>query len=129
MGLRSYDQSFKEKVRQTFTIPVKSGDYASERITFGVCPVGMQEQSFREISALVESPFVTGAVVELWLPRLADGGEAASARTDADYTNSGVTPQSVVGLARWQVSGYPGAQIRVKSGGTPGVLAISATGF
>lgn len=113
----------------SFTVPGVSGNYASERITFGAVGVGEIGQSFREVTALVEGPFVSGATLELWLPRVADGTEAASARTDADYFNSGLTPLTSTGAVRWQVSAWPGAQIRVKSGGVPGSLVVSASSF
>lgn len=131
MGTRSYDQSFKEKYRQAFTVPGVSGNYANERITFGAAKAGDIESAFREISALVEGPgaILAGASLELWLPKVADGTMLAENRTDADYFNSAVTPQTVQGLARWQLSTWPGAQLRVKSGGTGGVVTVSASGY
>lgn len=133
----------KERARQTFTVTNISGDYASERITFGVCAAtnpatGEQDQSYLGVTALIES-IPTGATVEFWLPQVADGNVAPSARTDLNYFYSGLVlgaagsslnPTGAVasfGSASWPLCGYPGAQLRVKSAGISGVATISAT--
>lgn len=120
-----------ERHRKTFNVPATSGNYAEERITFGDVQSGDAEMAFREITALAESPFVNSATVELWLPKVADGSEAASDISDADYTLAGTnfTTLTAAGGVRWVLSAYPGAQIRVKSGGVTGGMSISATGI
>jgi hypothetical protein len=129
MGLRSYDQGAKEMYRQTFNVPATSGNYASEVITFGPVGSGDGVQYFREIMALVEG-FVTGATVELWLAKVPAAGETASGRGADDWVNSGLTTATAAGAVRWQLSAWPGAQIRVKSGAAiGGVMTISASGF
>lgn len=127
MGFKSYDQAAKEMYRRTVSVPSVSGNYA-EFITFGPCAVGQNVQYFREITALVEN-FVAGSVIELWLPRVPDGSEPVSSEDQGDYFNSGLTPLSAAGAVRWSLSAWPGAQIRVKSGGTAGLCTISAAGF
>ena len=127
MGSRSYDQSAKEMYRVTVNVPGVSGNYA-EFITFGAAGVGQNVQFFREITALVEN-YVAGSTVELWLPHVVDSSEAASDRDAGDYFNSGFSTLTAAGAVRWVLSAWPGAQIRVKSGGTPGAMTISATGF
>lgn len=116
------------KARVAFAVPVTSGNYANERITFGEARPGQPDQDFTGFTALIEGPIVPGATLELWLPRVADGGEAAGARTDADYTNSGLATLTAAGAISWgPLGGWVGAQIRVKSGGTAGTLNVSAT--
>lgn len=115
--------------RTTFSVPVVSGDYANERITIGAVGSGQAEESFEEVQALVEGPFVAGATAELWLRKVADSTEGAASMDDADYTLAGTnfTTLTATGSVRWALSGWPGAQIRVKSGGFSGSLNVSAT--
>lgn len=113
----------------TFNVPAISGNYATEVITFGKAQAGQASQYFREVSALVEQAILTGASVELWLPQVPDGTVSADAEGPGTYWNSNVTPLITQALGRWQISGWPGAQLRVKSGGTGGVLTVSASGF
>lgn len=129
MGLRSYDQSAKEMYRVTFNVPGVAGNYASETITFGQVGVGTSYQFFREVSALVEQAIIAGAVVELWLPQIPDGSVSAAGEGPGTYWNTNVTPLSTQALGRWQFSAWPGAQLRVKSGGNGGALTISASAF
>lgn len=121
----------KEKYRQAFVVPATSGNYASERITFGAVSSGQIEQYFRGIMALAEGPLVTGCTVELWLRKVADSTEAASAMDDLDYTLAGTnfTPLTVAGGIAWTLHAWPGAQIRVKSGGTQGTQNVSAAAY
>lgn len=130
MGIRSFTQGPLDKGRVTFNVPAASGNYASERLTLGAVASGVQEFSFQEIMALAET-LVAGAVVELWLPQISDGTLAASARTDANYFLSGTNFPTLVaqGAIRWPLTGWPGGQIRVRSGGISGQMAISASGF
>lgn len=127
MGIKFNNFTIREKGRATFNVPARAGDYASERITFGPAGSGDQEQAFQGFSALCEGPFLASAVVELWLPRIADGGKAASALTDADYSLAG-TLLTAAGLGSVTPAGcWTGGQIRVKSGGSQGQLTISGT--
>lgn len=121
-------QVVAESFRQTFTVPsTTNGAYALDRITFGVVPVGVREDpGIGGITVLVEST-TTNAVVELWLARVQDGSTPASTveTTDADFFYSG---HSLTGLGSFThpLAAWPGAQIRVKGGGTTGAVTVSA---
>lgn len=119
------------RARQAFNVPAVAGNYANERITFGAVGVGEIDQDFLAFTVLAEGPLVPGCTVELWLPRVADATVLASARTDTDYTNSGITPITAATAAAQTYlgngGGWVGAQVRVKSGGTAGVQGVSAT--
>jgi hypothetical protein len=128
MAIRSFTQDHKERARITFNVPAKSGDYANERITFGAVGSGTYAQSFVEVTALAET-LVTGATVELWLPQVPDPNVASDARTDANYYNSTLTPLTTQGAVVWATSAWPGAQIRVKSGGVAGAMTVSASSY
>ena len=129
----------KERKRQIFNVPQASGDYASERITLGAVAPGEGDQSFLGVTALIEGTAPSGAVVELWLAQVTDGAALASNRTDDNYFYAGqlIAPPRVAftsagstvsfGSATWALAGYPGAQLRVRSGGVSGPLAVSAT--
>lgn len=109
----------KEKFNKTFTVPVTSGNYASEKITFGVVPSGVQEDSgIGGITALIESA-PAGASLELWLPKL------GASNLSSDYFYSGVSITS--GMFTVPLAAYPGAQLRCKSGGTSGNMIVDAT--
>lgn len=114
--------------RKAFTVPAVSGDYAEERLTFGAVNSGTQADEFEEVTALAEGPLVAGATVELWLPRVRAGDKQHAELTDADYTLAGTNfaTLTAAGAVRWLLSGWPGAQIRVKSGGIPGTQNVSA---
>lgn len=142
MGVHNADHVVKDKGRVYQTqVPVKAGDYAEQRLTFGTAGAGDRERSFMGITALLESA-PAGVVLELWLPQVADGNRAADARTDADYYNSGfavypvgtaVTPTGAqaasYGSATWSLAGYPGGQLRLKSGGNSGLASFSGSAF
>lgn len=117
----------KERYRQTFTVPSASGSYAFERITFGAVASGMAEDSFQGVTVSVDTS-VTGMSVELWLPRVGAGTKHPSAYVDDDYKFSGKFI-GATGAETWALAGYPGAQIRVKSGGTSGSAVVSASAF
>lgn len=137
MGVKNADHVTKEKGRVVANVPAVSGSYAEERITFGDQSTGLGEQSFMAVTALVESA-VAAATLELWLPQVAQSvGEPASF-TDANYYFTGKSLPASGGAAltngqgiaeTWTLAGYPGAQIRVKSGGIPGQMPISASAF
>lgn len=131
MGLRSYDQSAKEMYRVVFNAPATAGNYATEAITFGLAKAGQASQYFREISALVEQAMPTGFQLELWLPQVPDGNVSADSEGPGTYWNSNVTPLTTQALGRWQVSGWPGAQLRMKntSATNPASITVSASGF
>ena len=127
MGLKTQYRTPKGKGHVTFNVPGVSGNYASERITIGAAGSGDYEGAIEEVTAWVEDVnLLTGASLELWLCRVADGGLAASAMTDQNYSNSGTTPITTVSMQRWLLSGVPSIQIRCKSGGVAGVVNASA---
>ena len=64
-------------------------------------------------------------VVELWLPRI---GATKGSMIDDDYKYSGKA-FGASGAETWALAGYPGAQIRVKSGGTGGTAVVSCSAF
>lgn len=123
----------KEGYRQTFTVPAASGSYAPERLTFGEKKSGMAWDSFQGVTASVDaSGSVTSMVVELWLPRVWKEGDTTAtdgSRLDSDYSYSGLALDAATGAETWALAGWPGAQIRVKSGGTGGTASISACAF
>ena len=106
--------------RTSFAVPATSGTYAPERITFGSDNPSTPPDALLGLTSLLESA-PAGAVVEVWLPKIG----AAVPAADADYFFSGDSHTSgriTVPLASW-----PGAQIRVKSGGTAGTAVVNAT--
>jgi hypothetical protein len=131
--------------RLTFNVPGVSGNYANERITFGFYGPGeTPDLGYFGITALLEAPVPAGAVLELWLaknappanpgtaantsggPQGAGGGAAAvpGAPSDSDYAYSGQFITS--GSATWPLASWRGAQLRLRSGGTPGAVTVSA---
>jgi len=115
----------KEAYRQTFTVPAAAASYAFERIAFGERPAGLPPDSFQGVTVSVDTSVAT-MEVELWLPRV---GVEGGAYIDSDYTYSGQKLSAATGATTFTLAGYPGAQIRVKSGGTGGTAIISATAF
>ena len=114
----------KEKMDQTFTVPAASGSYAFERGTVGDVKAGMVQDTFQGITVSVYTS-VAAMVVELWLPRI---GATPGALIDADYKYTGKSI-GATGSETWKLAGYPGAQIRVKSGGTAGTAVVSISAF
>jgi len=104
-------------LRQTFTVTAVNGAYASEvmDIDSSAAPGGVLE-----ISPLIES-LPASATVELWLLRV-DGNPETSGdwKLALSWNTTGL--QDLVPLAFWR-----GIEIRVKSGGTSGTAAVSAT--
>lgn len=139
--------SDRERQRVTFTVDGVSGDYANERLTFGVVASGVIPDAFSSVAALIEggpdgSPEPSGIVVELWLPRIAGTDKSADQLTDADYFFAGnvlapagvaksVTGANTVqfGSATWNLGAWPGAQLRVKSGPASGTVTVSASAY
>lgn len=117
----------KERQRVSFTVPAASGSYAFERLTFGVVPDGVPEQSYFGVTASVDAS-VASSTIELWLPRVDAGTKHPSTFIDSDYQYSGESI-AATGAETWTLAGYPGAQIRVKSGGTGGTVTVSASAF
>lgn len=113
----------KEGYKVNFTVPATSGSYAPERIAFGEVKEGMAKESFQGVTASVDATVAT-MVVELWLPAF----DADYPFIDGDYQYSGKYV-GATGAETWALAGYPGAQIRVKSGGTSGTATVSATAF
>lgn len=115
--------------RITAAVPSTSGNYATERITFGASAVGVGEQTISGITCLLESGGTASTTVELWVRRESGDDKAQSAMTDADYTLAGsdFASLSAAGLKSWTFAGgIVGAQIRVKSGGVAGPSNVSA---
>lgn len=112
----------KERYNQSFTVPATAASYAFERMTFGERPSGMPQDSFQGVTVAVQSG-VTDAVYELWLPKV---GAVQGSMVDDDYdlwatiTSPGETKV---------LAGYPGAQVRVKSGGTSGTAVLNGSAF
>ena len=134
----------KETARRTFNVPGTSGNYAEEVITFGADADGQADLSFLGVTALIESgasgsAWPSGATVELWLPEVAAAQVTGSDRSPANYHYSGLVLSAAgtayaptgatasFGSATWPLAGYPGAQLRVKSGGVSGQGVVSAT--
>ena len=115
----------QQAFRETFTVPAASGSYAPERIAFGEVPSGLAPMSFEGVTAVVNTSVAT-MVVELWLPKV---GVASGSHIDTDYTYSGQALDAATGGETFVLAGYPGAQIRVKSGGTGGSAVVSASAF
>lgn len=115
--------TWKERYQQTFTVPSTSGSYAPERIAFGEVAEGLPQDSFMGVTASVDGTVATMSV-ELWLPAVG----ASYPFIDDDYKYSGKSI-SATGAETWPLAGYPGAQIRVKSGGTSGTGTVSASAF
>lgn len=116
--------TMKEKGDQTFTVPSTSGSYAFERWTCGDVRAGQAQDAFQGITVSVYTS-VTGMVVELWLPRI---GATPGSLVDSDYKYSGKSI-TTSGAETWALAGYPGAQIRVKSGGSSGSAVVSCSAF
>ena len=113
----------KDMQEVTFSLPAASGSYSAERITFGEVISGQAKESYQGITVLVVTSVAT-MTVELWLPKVS----ADHPFIDGDYTYTGKSI-GATGGETWALAGYPGAQIRVKSGGTAGSPVISATVF
>jgi hypothetical protein len=105
--------------RTSFTVPATSGQYATQRIQLAPPSAAVTGVPLYGVTALIESA-PAGAVLELWLMRV-EGDPA----TDASFFYSGKS--ITTGAETWTLAGFPGAQIRVRSGGTGGTLVASAT--
>lgn len=114
----------KEVVTRTFSLPAASGSYSGDRLTFGEVKAGQVKESYQGITVNVDTS-VASMVVELWLPK---ANATAGSMIDSDYTYTGKSI-GATGSETWALAGYPGAQIRVKSGGTAGSPVISASVF
>lgn len=107
------------EARTSFTVGAVAGVYATEEIIFGGTSA-TRSPSLTAVTALVETlGLATDAVVELWLLKI--GGAPATAG-DWIYTGESLTS----GAETWPLASWPGAKIRVKSGGTAGTAIISA---
>lgn len=114
----------KERGDQTFTVPSASGSYAFERWTCGEVRTGQAQDAFQGVTVSVYTS-VSDMVVELWLPRI---GAIPGALVDGDYTYTGKFI-GATGSETWALAAYPGAQIRVRSGGTGGTAVVSCSAF
>ena len=132
MAIGRASQGRQSTHHQLFTVPGNSGDYAGERITVGRVAAGVVDQSYQRMQVVVDGsqnrPFVNGCVVEVWFPRVGGASLATSAMTDADYTFGGTSySMSGSGMYAFELGGYSGFQVRVKSGGPGGVQSVSVT--
>jgi hypothetical protein len=100
---------FEASARQSFTVPVTSGQYAPEVIT-----VSRTGRGVTDLSALIEQA-VANAVLELWLLKI--GGDPTQS---ADYFYSAFSVAT--GHDGYASAPWPAAQWRAKSGGTAGTL-------
>lgn len=105
-------------IRQSFAVPVTSGQYAPEVITLAHSTAALTPISLLGVTALIEA-LVASATVELWLLKI--GGNSA---TSTDYFYAG---KSTTTGDTWPLASWPGAQLRVKSGGTAGTCIVNAT--
>lgn len=111
----------KFKLRQSFTVPVTSGQYAPERIQLNAGSAGLiSAPALLGVTALVEQA-VASAIVELWLLGLQAGLDPTQ---DASYFYAG---KSTATGDTFPLASWPGAQLRVKSGGTAGTQIVNAT--
>lgn len=140
MGLRTIDGGWKQRERSTGTVPSVVGD-SVVAITFLAVKSGQAQGSLCGVTALIET-IPAGAVVELWLPKVADNTKTADTFDNTDYFYAGlvVTPVFVAytatgetatfGSGSWTLCGYPGAQLRVKNKtGSGGAYAISGSAY
>jgi|GEM_PF-6301409 len=111
----------REWASQSFTVPVTSGSYAPERLTFGD-QTGVLSPGYDGVTVHVHASVAT-MVVELWLPRVG----AVAPYVNSDYKYSGEALAADTGSKNYLLSGYPGAQFRVRSGGTAGAAELSAS--
>lgn len=112
----------RELKQRTFTVPATSGSYAFERETFGEVGSGQAPIRIMGVTVSVDST-VAGMTVELWLPK-AVGDRSTLVDGDYQYTGKSI---GATGSETWALADYPGAQIRVKSGGTSGSAVLSVT--
>lgn len=111
----------KSGAQQSFTVPAVSGGYAAERLRFGDVGEGQPRDQFDRVTVVGHSS-ATDADVELWLLKW----DAVSPYTNDDYTFSGQKIDAT-GVLTVELAGYPGGEIRVKSGGNAGTNVVSLT--
>lgn len=122
--------------RVGFVLPIVAGNYAEQRLTFGVSSTGqITGESYSEVQIIAEDSLnnprpggsaTTTFVVELWLPP-AMPSSGATTVADADYTLAGsnFATLTAAGSIRFALGRVVGGQIRVKAGSLP--LAFPAT--
>lgn len=141
MGIKNAAIWRKTQHRLTISLTNVSGDYGDAVMTIGKVGAGEAEQSYTAVTVLIEGNPPAGSSVELWLPRVTGGDKAASDRDDgADYyfagqvvwparaaagSSTGIT--NSFGSGTFSLAGYPGAQLRARSGGSAGPITISAS--
>ena len=113
----------KDGATVTFSLPAASGSYSAQRITFGEVASGQAKETYQGITVSVDTT-VANMSVELWLPKFT--ATVPFLDTDYQYTGKSI---GATGGETWALAGYPGCQIRVKSGGTAGPPVISASVF
>jgi hypothetical protein len=84
----------------------------------------MVQDSFQGVTASVYTT-VAGMTCELWLPRI-EATPGSLIDSDYQYTGKSI---GATGSETWALAGFPGGQIRVKSGGTAGSGVVSCSAF
>lgn len=110
----------KYKARQSFTVPATNGNYATERISLASPSENAPSPGLLGVTIAPEPGGAADAVAELWLLQI--GGDPTD---DGDYFYSGKSVTSGGEATTIPLASYPGAQIRVKSGGTSGSLVVN----
>lgn len=111
----------REMKQASFTVPSASGSYAFERLTFGEVASGQAHPIYLGITVSVDAS-VASSQVEIWLPKVG----ATTPYIDGNYRYSGYSV-AASGAVTVRLAGYPGVQVRVKSGGTNGTATVSAS--
>lgn len=105
---------------QEFTVPAEAGQLAPEVLTLARGTSTDAADAIYGVQTLLTTDLPSKASVELWLLRV--GG---SSRKNSDFAFSGLATSARSGA--WGLCAWDGAQIRVRSGGAPGIVAVSAT--
>jgi len=141
----STGRAVKARHRKVFTVPVTSGNYATQVITIGVpADATTAPMDYAGVTVLMEGAPVAGCQAELWLPRVTpepDGKAVSALDPVTDYYHSGqvVCPVGTAasptgatasfGSLTYALAGWPGCQVRVKSGGVSGSVTVSVVAF
>lgn len=105
-------------VRQTFSVPVTSGNYAPERVQLNSQSTSTKSPPLLGVTVLVEVP-IAASTFELWLLSLGADPTVDANYFFYDFASNGKT---------WALASFPGGQIRMKSGGTLGTATLTVVG-
>ncbi len=106
----------------TFTVPVTAATYAPEEILFCGRGAGSASLGLLGIQALIEIGVAT-ATLELWL--LSPGKDPTQAGSFI-YSGVSISAAAASVLMTQVLTGWPGAKLRCKSGGTAATATVSA---